>query len=383
MKTFLALVILVATSSQSANFGDNPFDLGRMQDIAARPMALGGSYTAVASDASALYYNAAGLSAVKKHEWSATLERDALYGMDRADGYADSHPHQEDLRIQSLAYLLPIPTSRGGLTFAFGYYRPRTFSDLLTYTDSLAPSRGPYRYEAEGTLDQYRVGMGLDLSPDVSLGLAVSYLSGEESILVENGGQEAYLRSYSGLNLEPSLMFKLTPRMRLGLSLVVSERINDLKEVYEVKGQDNQQTDYSVKHPFQAKAGWAYQGDSYLLAADMRLNAWSQYKYGLQGGSDPTKAGYKDEMAVSVGGEKFIRPLNLVLRAGYAWNTLPGTDFDPTYGLHRFSTGVGLLLSGSFSVDAAYSYAFWGMAGQGLNLENKEQRGLVTFAYRY
>jgi len=383
MKIISALILLGAALAQAQNSGNNPFDLGRMQDIAARPMALGGSYTAVASDASALYYNAAGLSAVKKHEWSASLERDALYGMDHADGYATFHPHQEILRIQSLAYLLPIPTSRGGLTFAFGYSRPRTFSDLIAYADSLAPSRGPYRYEAEGTLDQYRAGMGLEISPDVSFGLALGYLNGEENILVEDGGEAAYLRTYHGLNLEPSLMVKLTPRMRLGFSLVAWEKIYDLQEVYEVKGQGNQQTDYSIKHPFQGKAGWAYQGDSYLLAADARLNGWSQYRYGLEGNSTLDKAGYKDELSLSVGGEKFVQPLNMVLRAGYTWNTLPETDFDPTYDLHRISAGLGLLLSGSFSVDAAYSYAFWGMAGQGLNLENREQRGLLSFAYRY
>jgi hypothetical protein len=363
--------------------GENRFSLGRMQDIAARPMALGSSYTAVASDASALFYNAAGLSSIKKHEWSATLERSALFGLDRAEGFSLHKPELVDMRIQSLAYVLPIPATRGGLTFAFGYYRPRTFADLIVYDDSLSASRGKYNYAAEGSLEQYRAGFGLDIAPNLTFGLATSYLSGQENIRVEDDGTAGYLRSYRGLNLEPSLMVEFTPRMKVGLSLVVWEKIFNLQEVYEVKGQGNDELNYVVDHPFQAKLGWAYQGNDFLLAADCKLNGWSQYRYGLEGMTALDKTGYKDEVILSLGAEKFITSLNMVLRAGYTWNTLPETNFNSTYDLNRFSAGVGLLASGSLSLDAAYSYAFWGMQGSGLTLDNREHRTLLTFAYRY
>jgi long-subunit fatty acid transport protein len=113
------------------------------------------------------------------------------------------------------------------------------------------------------------------------------------------------------------------------------------------------------------------------------LNGWSQYRYGLEGMTALDKTGYKDEVILSLGAEKFITSLNMVLRAGYTWNTLPETNFNSTYDLNRFSAGVGLLASGSLSLDAAYSYAFWGMQGSGLTLDNREHRTLLTFAYRY
>lgn len=381
---FLALLCLPFLASLAAAQDENdPFGLGRAQDIAARPMGLGGSYTAVAADGSALYYNAAGLSAVKKHELSLSLERTVLNGIGRSGDYPSSRLRQEDLRIQSATWLLPVPTARGGLTFAFGYYRPRTFADVMGYEDALSASRGPYAYKADGTLDAWRAGFGVDLAPDISFGLATSVITGSEEITVNDSGTVGYLRDYFGLDLEPSLMFKLSPRLRLGLSMAVWEHIFDLDETYEVKDEGNSERHYRADFPFQVKTGLAYQGDTWLLAADARLNAWSQYQYAPRGVSAYQKAGYQDELILSAGGEKFIRPANMVLRAGYTFNTLPERAFDPAYDLHRVSVGAGFLFSGALSLDLAYSYSFWGWQGDELSFDNREHRALATFSFRY
>lgn len=378
----LALV-LAAAAAPRAQENNSPFSLGRSQDIAARPMALGGSYTAVASDASALFYNPAGLSSVRRHEWLFSLEQSALSTTGRSAGYATRSLDQQLLRVQSLGYLLPIPTSRGGLSFAFGFYRPRTFSDLIGYEDSLSASRGAYRYEAEGTLNHYRAGFGVDIAPDVTLGLAAGYVGGGEEIRIVDGGQEAYLRRYHGFNLEPAILFKVTPRLRLGASLVAWESVPDLEEVYEVKGEGNDESAWRVRNPFQVKLGAAYQGPTWLLAADYKMNNWSDFRFAASGVESFEKGGYSNEHILSVGGEKYVEAARTVLRGGYAYNTLPERSFDPSYALHRVSAGAGFLFSGSLSLDAAYSYSFWELQGGGLYLENREHRGLLSFAYRY
>jgi len=362
---------------------DSPFSLGRAQDIAARPMALGGSYTAVASDVTALFYNPAGLSAIKRHEVLFTLEQSTLQSTGRSDGFPASHLDQQLMRVQSLGYLLPIPTERGGLSFAIGFYRPRTFSDLIGYQDELSASRGPYAYEAEGTLTHYRAGFAVDIAPDISLGLALGYVGGNEEIHIDDGGEEAYLRNYHGFHLEPALMVKVTPRLRLGASLVAWETFPSLKEVYEVKDEGNRATDWHVNHPFQVKLGTAYQGNTWLLAADYKMNNWSDYRFAREGVESLEKGGYRNEHILSLGGEKYLAPVHAVLRGGYTYNTLPERDFNAAYDLHRFSAGVGFLFGGALSLDAAYSFAFWELEADGLYLENREHRAMLTFAYRY
>ena len=183
------LAVLLGAAWVFAQEAKDPFSLGREQDVAARPMALGGSYTGVASDLTALFYNPAGLSAVKRHEWLLSVERTGLQSTGRMPGFASRTLDQEQGRIQSFGYLMPVPTTRGGLTFAFGFYRPRTFSDLISFQDGKSATNGDYRYEAEGSVNHYRAGMGLDLAPDVTLGLALGYVGGAESIRIKDSGE--------------------------------------------------------------------------------------------------------------------------------------------------------------------------------------------------
>ncbi len=362
---------------------DSIFDLGRAQDIAARPMALGGSYTAVATDASALYYNAAGLSSVKKHELSLSLDRTVLQTTDQAGGYPSLSRQAQNMRIQSLEWLLPVPTVRGGLTFAFGYYRPRTFDEIISYDDAKSAANGTYVYKADGNLGNYRMGMGVDIAPDLSFGLALGYVAGTENIHVSDSGEVAELRSYDGLNLEPSLMFKISPRFRAGASLVLWEDIFNLQDVIEKEGEGNSEYKYQVSYPFQVKSGIAYQGNTFLLSADAHWNAFSQYAYGSKSVSTLDKAQYNDEWILSAGAEKFLPEANTVLRAGYTFNTWPETFYATNYDLHRLSAGVGFLFSGSLSLDLAYAYSFWGLGGDGLTLDNREHRAMMTMAFRY
>ncbi|MFI5362473.1 MAG: PorV/PorQ family protein [Elusimicrobiota bacterium] len=64
-----ALVLLLAGSSAfaAATAGSEPFNF-LFLDANARPVAMGGAYTALASDANALLYNPAGLARVDRHE---------------------------------------------------------------------------------------------------------------------------------------------------------------------------------------------------------------------------------------------------------------------------------------------------------------------------
>src|SRR5690606_24019192 len=214
----IAAVLLASIAAVTARAQVGPLNLGRHQDVSARAMARGGSFTAIANDFSALYYNPAGLSSIRKHEAQFTLEGSFLQGKGRTGAFPSGKGSQENLGVQSFGLVLPVPTERGGLSFSFGSFSARTFSDLLKFEDALTAGRGPYEYRAEGDLTQYRAGMAVDLSPDAVFGLALGYVNGEERIDIQDVPASRYLRSYGGFNLEPALLFKVTPRWRLGVS---------------------------------------------------------------------------------------------------------------------------------------------------------------------
>jgi long-subunit fatty acid transport protein len=381
----LSLLLSIVKGYAIGSFVDtnmDVLDLGNAQEINARAMALGGSYTAIANDFSALYYNAAGLSSVKQHELSFSLNQNKLNNQGQYNGYPSSGMDIQNLGIQSWGYLWPIPTTRGGLTFAMGYVRPRNFADALTFIDPKTKTAGQYWYKSEGYLDQYRFGFGLDIAPDIALGLATSYTTGEQEIQYFDIDNVRMLRSYRGWNFEPSLMVKITPLLKLGLSLVLWD-VALVKDVYEEQNFPNSEDNFTVQNPYQLKLGLAYQGDGYLLSADYKANYWSEYKYGLQDVEILSDAGYKNENIFSLGAERYLRPLNTIIRVGYNYSNLLDQGFTPTYNKHRASAGLGFLLSGSMSIDFGYSYAFWEEQDQTLYIKNQEQRGMITFGYRY
>ncbi len=358
-------------------------NLGAPQEISARAMALGGSYTAVANDFSALYYNAAGLSSVKRHEFSFTLNQTMLSTSSQITGYPKSIIDKQELGIQSIGFLWPLPVTRGGLTFAFGYYSPRNFIDASTYNDAKSITNGQYKYEAEGTVDQYRFGFGLDVAPDVSLGLAVSHTSGEERIQITDSVVSRGVNSYTGWNLEPSLMIKLTPWVKLGASLIVWD-IASVDEHQETQGiVTAYDATLNVRNPYQLKLGLSYQGNDLLVAADYKMNFWEQYRYSMDNVSFQEGAGYRNEYTLSAGVEKYISHWNTVLRGGYSYNNILDYGLTPIYNRHRVSAGIGFLLSGSVNIDLGYSYAFWESQENDLYIEDREQRAMFTLGYRY
>ncbi len=371
-----SLVATIATTSQAA---DAP-TLGRQLDVGARAAGLAGSYTAAADDFSALYYNPAGLTSVRRHELHFSLEQNTLDVRTMVGSPTDGMASAENLRIQSLGYVMPIPTVRGGLSFGFGYYRQRDFHDALAFTDAL----GQYLYRESGTLNNYRVGMGLELSEHVVLGLATGLVTGEKRIREVDQGETRWLEEYSGLNLEPSLLFRISPNLRLGASLVALERLSLLQTAQD-EGSSPVERSYSISHPFQFKLGAAWRGPAFMVSADYRLGNWSQYEIRQSGVHFPMdEVGFRDEKILSLGSEIYLPPLSGVLRAGYAY-TVPSDDVGSSYRYrpHRASAGLGFLVSGNLSLDVAYSTAFWQVSHPDWYKESLNHQALFTVAYRY
>jgi len=288
-----------------------------------------------------------------------------------------------------LGYVLPLHTSHGDLVFALGYYRPRTFLNKVSFrgpADPLFPDGSTVAYlgQTEGSLDQYRLGMGMEVSPNLGFGLAIGYLDGEEDLHFDSPTAIENSITYHGVNLEPSMVVKLSDHLKLGFSLIAWERIFNLQLTANVKSKDKVKTDFTVKDPFQVKTGLAYEGNSYLVAADFRLNGWSQYQYRLDSNTTFDKTDYKDEFSLSLGLEKRFVPHHLAIRAGYTLNTLQDGEIQSN-NLQRWSAGFGFEVSNSFTIDGAYSFAYWTVDFPSSYTSDAyvEQRELVTLAYHY
>ena len=85
--------------------------------VGARAMGMGGAFTAIADDSTALHWNPAGLSQIKRAEFFGALSHEKRETETEYFGTSDS-TFVSKTRPNSFGVVLPVPVYRGGLAFA-------------------------------------------------------------------------------------------------------------------------------------------------------------------------------------------------------------------------------------------------------------------------
>ncbi len=97
----------------------------------ARALGMGAVGVGLADDFSALFTNPAGLAQIRSFEFSAGLNHSS-YGNDATYFGSLTSADNTATNLSSLGLVYPIPTSRGSLTFAFGYGRVANYTTGAT-----------------------------------------------------------------------------------------------------------------------------------------------------------------------------------------------------------------------------------------------------------
>ncbi|RPI04189.1 MAG: hypothetical protein EHM64_10725 [Ignavibacteriae bacterium] len=245
MKTFrksyglmiLAMAVLQIQTA-SAQYAEDVLRLSQFgSTVGARSQGMGNTVVGVADDYSALFGNPAGLSQQKNFEFSIGLSR-LGYGNDVTFFGNKTTDNNNAINLNNLGLVYPIATSRGGLTFAFGFGRVANYSsvasfdgfnpgssiirsfspynglnneefDLLTLSkpaaDNLVSSHLPFNlYLADtsndflyplltdsvqqtakilegGGMNHWSFGGGIDIAPNLSAGITLNFASGTYS----------------------------------------------------------------------------------------------------------------------------------------------------------------------------------------------------------
>jgi len=204
--------------------------------VGSRSQGMGNTVVGVADDFSALFGNPAGLSQQKSFEFSAGLSR-LGYGNDVTFFGNKTTDNNNAITLNNLSIVYPVATSRGGLTFAFGYGRVANYTSVASFNGfntnssilpSLTPSDNTYNYSNNdydnflnnslvyqlyladkfrdtvnrdeglnplytgmvnqsgtvregGGLNHWSFGGGIDIAPGLSLGITMNFISGSYS----------------------------------------------------------------------------------------------------------------------------------------------------------------------------------------------------------
>ncbi|MFH1852968.1 MAG: hypothetical protein ABIA75_11555 [Candidatus Neomarinimicrobiota bacterium] len=332
-KIILSAILLFTTvTAQTAN--DAIHILGKEISFGARALAMGGAYSGLADDYTAIYWNPAGLAYLKNPEFSAELSHFSQRNQALFTGIT-TDDNQAYTRLRSFGIAWPLPTYSGSAVLAIGYNRIADYDDNLAFSGFSEISNGIgfdittaddqtanylfdeniYQQErvfSDGGLGQWSLGGAMAFSPALMGGATISVISGREKYnqhYYQEDNDNTYaaypadFHSYeinrylkttvSGLELKLGGSLRLGRLLRIGGAAGLPVRFA-VKEVYfeddllifddgyEDPTENTGKWEYAIRAPFYFDGGVAFTSRYLTLAASARYRDWSQTEFVVQ-----------------------------------------------------------------------------------------------------
>jgi long-subunit fatty acid transport protein len=330
----------------------NNFGLGT------RAMGMGGAHIASVLDGTALIYNPAALARIRRIELLAGISHQNLDNNVDVNMLGSAIPGfnergQNKTRLNALNLSIPYPTYRGSLVFAVGLNRIKSFDKTFQVGYSFLDGdirRDVIGTEAEsGSLYALSGGGGIDISPNLSLGLSLNYYFGTDNYswrLVEGDYPDNLSPlfidniedDYSAVSAKAGILFAASEYISLGATIEtpIQYEIEEsfVQRTFSDGGEDITagKTIYDLWTPFSFGAGIGFNINYLHLAADIIYTDWTQMEYkdnpALETDNLFIQQFYRDVLGFSVGGEFLIPRVGLKVRAGFKYDPLPYSDED-------------------------------------------------------
>lgn len=377
--------------------------------LGARAMGMGGAYTAVAEDFTALYWNPAGLAQIHRIELYSALshQRDqthtTFFGTPRTTELSKT-------RLNAFGVVLPVPTYRGSLVLSCGFSRVKSFDNTFGIEGFSTTVQVHKRGKAtdEGGLGIYSLGGAIDISPSVSLGLALNVWDGKDAFMqtlvntdtvgVQEKRDLSFEDEYDGVNFKLAVLIRTSAGLRFGFTLdtpvthKVEENWRDVADGDEERGMLN----YNVSLPYQFGLGASWTIPNFLtMAADAVYNDWKQTRYDEPPVEDVTnedfETKYKDVWRIHVGGEVLLPVVPIHVRAGFYRDPIPffgprgpgDPRIEITQDRHYFTLGAGTLIDQVLALDVAWVRGTSKQIEGQTTEKHEDTRIFMSAAYRF
>ena len=464
MKTFckiywLVIVMMIGFQIQTVNaqYAEDVLRLSQFgSSVGARSQGMGNTVVGVADDYSALFGNPAGLSQQKDFEFSGGLSR-LGYGNDVTFFGNKTTDNNNAMNLNNLGLVYPIATSRGGLTFAFGFGRVANYTSIASFNGfnssssivpTTVPSTNTYSYsDADynsfynnsipyqlwladiftdtvngieklvpqilknvqqtgtiregGGMNNWSFGGGIDIAPNISLGITLNYVTGSYSydrLYQENDPNNlnslvvnkvsTYLNQFTwqstitdditGFNALVGLMYRKPGLYRIGVTVKlpttyeISETFTDnysstFKSDYNTSYSmsTNGITDYKVITPTVLSGGISVQPFVWLmLAGDAEYTDWTQMKFDTDNPdliqeNKNIQSWMRETWNLRGGAEATIFDWGIILRAGIESKPSPWKGDPSSYDQLTYTAGVGVLVDAGSTLNASFAYGNW------------------------
>jgi len=377
---------------------------------------MGGAQSVAANALSAVVSNPAALARIKNTELQLGLSmnrRTISSSLNSSTANGVGEYEDSSLNFSSLGIAIPVPTTQGSLVLGLGYHQVKNFTgtfQLSGYDDEAFVTDtevwgGDFGNETveEGGLDVVSFAAAMDVSPNVSLGLALDIWTGSYSIdkryvrndtvggvswLDLDGGDD----NISAWSLKPSVLY-FTDNVRVGayarLPMTFHIEQDNYQELYSANdgyyftihetidpsiednytdSADRWRADYKIKVPMELAAGIALgQPGQRCIAFDVSWENWTEAEFKDEYDPYYFRDSYRNTVNWGVGLEHALPMLNSVVRLGYrsepsnfkgprdSGGPYIETDNDRDY----ITCGWTANMDSNLRFDLGYAHGFW------------------------
>lgn len=411
---FVVGILIVALNGYAQ---EDIFFIGNKIGVGARALGLGGAYTALADDYTALFYNPAGLGQIRRMEFN--LGYSHTQAKTEATFYGVKNLSDNSFtRLNSLGFVLPVPTYQGSMVLAFGYNKPHDFDDYLKVSglsqigpgvenDSLNQVEKVW---SEGSLNRWSLAGAIEVQKDFFLGLGIDLYSGQDDynvrfeetdpfglyVLTDNDQDYAYdyrlverniTTDFSGIGFNIGALYRWQRAIRMGANITfpktlkLKENYTSYDETHVINDEvgpyyDDQEGkfEYKIQEPYKINLGVALSQWLFTFTGDLEFQNWPQAKFK----TDPPiydvskqdinlfiKENLRATSNIRLGAEIIVPFIRTRVRGGLAYlpspykkseaSTLEDFDRDKKY----LSLGLGILLDKQIMLDLVLLHGWW------------------------
>ena len=424
MKKYLFIVFIVPFLGLRAQSASEAIHIIENEDgYGARSLAMAGAFAPLGDGPAGMYWNPAGLADIKNGSFY--FESYFLRYKNNTSYLEKVHVNPFNLsRFNGIGAIYPIATIRGSLVFGLGFNRIHHYDGLMSFSGysnknnglefpidvdgqllNYAFDQGVRRYEkimSNGSRDQITFSFGIALSPDLSAGLSISRMTGNETYDFEFLQQDiadnfqefpsdflnyelfqSLETKTKAMNIRAGVKYNLSP-FRFGFSIalpynIIVEENHGTQERLIFDNSDYSDAiqlgyyDYKVFMPATIDFGIALVAESNLtLSMAFRIQDWSQMQFNLKDfASDSDEYAilknendliieeYKNVSQLRFGGEylvPIISTFGCVVRFGLAYIPTAKTSGSEDQTITSF--GFGIPIYDRVIFDLAYMFSY-------------------------
>ncbi len=324
-----------------------------LNSVGTRALGMGGAFVGLANDASAIYWNPAGLAGQKSSAllYYTGIMPFATYKMDAANIDAESN---------TKLYMAPgffANYTSEKWAFAFGVYVPAGLGTDWNAEDFFGPQAVDNTMLSEIGVISFSPAVAYQISDKLSIGLALNIYYAmfdlEQPVYDEQLGLFQYTESSTGTGFGATLglKYQATEKLSIGLSFRTSTKVSMSGDATNTMfpnipnvppmapGPEKSTFSRDVTWPMWIAGGFAYKfNDKFTVTFDLQQSFWSEvdklvaeydeeyWKQMLEPTEDNVfEMKWENALQIRVGGE-YLASKNFGLRFGYYYDPAPAPD---------------------------------------------------------